>query len=174
MLAMPSGLSGSTFWIDTMANVASHMKMFETNSDTEYCFQSCCSFGLTPVTRSTSRSIGKRTGSSSVRCPVNTLNMYRPSNRLVAIVNRMVKPTATYSVPIEASEPFRAQHGVHEIHEGGNAQQQRQQSHGSTYTRSHRVTNHSMAANVISEPTRLGMISYAVFCLKKNNISASF
>src|SRR6187402_927926 len=105
-----------------MANVASHMKMFEISSDTEYCFQSCCSFRSTPVTRSTSCSIGRRTGSSRVRCPVNTLNMYAPSSPLVAIVNRMVKTTAMYSVAMRASELLRAQHRVHEIHEGGDAQ----------------------------------------------------
>ena len=76
------------------------MKTFEISSDTEYRFQSCCSSGSTPVRRSTSRSIGTRTGSSNVRWPVNTWNMYRPSSRLVAIVKRIVKPTAMYSVPM--------------------------------------------------------------------------
>ena len=58
------------------------------------------SSGSTPVSRRTRRSIGTRTGSSSVRPPVNTLNMYRPRSRLVAIVNRIVKTTAMYSVVI--------------------------------------------------------------------------
>ena len=122
MLAMPSGLSGSTFWSDTIANVASHMNTFEISSDTEYCFQSCCSFGSTPVRRRTSRSIGRKTGSRIVRPPVNTFAMYRPSGRLVTIRNRIVKPTAMYSVPIDASELLRAQHGVHEVRERCDAQ----------------------------------------------------
>ena len=43
------------------------MTMFETSSEREYCFQSCCSSGSTPVSRSTSRSIGTKTGSRNVR-----------------------------------------------------------------------------------------------------------
>ena len=64
------------------------------------------------------------------------------------MVNRIVNATATYSVPMAASELFRAQHRVHEVHERGDAQQQRQQSHGVTYTRSHSATKPSIAANV--------------------------
>ena len=75
MPAMPSGLSGSTFCSDTIANVASHMKMFDTTSDTEYRFQSCCALVSTPVRRSTSRSIGRNSGSRNVRFPVNTFAM---------------------------------------------------------------------------------------------------
>src|SRR6186713_787021 len=103
----------------TIVHVASHMKTFETSSDTEYCFQSCCSSGFTPVTRSTSRSSGTSTGSSHVRRPLNTLNMYRPSSVLVATVRITVNATATYSVLIGASEPLGPQHRVHEIHERG-------------------------------------------------------
>src|SRR5215203_3129223 len=98
------------------------MAIFEINNDTEYRFQSCCWSGSTPVKRSTSRSSGTKTGSSTVRRPENTWNMYWPSSRLVAIVNRIVNPTAKYSAPIDASELLWTQHRVHEVHEGCDAQ----------------------------------------------------
>ena len=76
----------------------------------------------------------------------------RPSSTLVAIVNRIVNATATYSVPMDASELFRAQHRVHEVHERRDAQQQRDSSsHDFTYTRSQkRRSNPNIAANVAS------------------------
>src|SRR5659263_207921 len=40
-------------------------------------------------------------------------------------------------------------------------------SSGGIYNNSAQVWNHTLSLIHISEPTRLGMISYAVFCLKK-------
>jgi hypothetical protein len=68
-------------------------------------------------------------------------------------VNRIVKPTATYSVPRDASELLRPQHRVHEGREGRSAQQQRKQGHDFTYVRSHRLTKASIAADVASPST---------------------
>ena len=104
MLPMPSGLSGRYCWSVTIVHVASHMNMFETSSETEYRFQSCCSSDRRQSARSMSRSIGTSTGSSSVALPVKTWYMYRPSSVLVAIVNRMVNATARYSVLMEAQK----------------------------------------------------------------------
>jgi hypothetical protein len=75
MLPMPSGLSGRNAWSMTIGSVASHITMFDTSNETEYCFQSCWSFESTPVRLSTNRSMGTRSGSRNVRFPVNTFAM---------------------------------------------------------------------------------------------------
>ena len=80
---------------------------------------------------------------------------------LVAIVKRIVKATATYSVPMGASELLRPQHRVHEVHERGDAQQQRQQSHDVTYTRSQSMTKPTIAANVASPSTTIPTVNMA-------------
>jgi hypothetical protein len=58
-----------------------------------------------------------------------------------------------------ASELFRAQHGVHEVRERCDAQEQGQQSHDITYTWSHSLTNAIMAANVASPRTTIPTVN---------------
>jgi hypothetical protein len=60
-----------------------------------------------------------------------------------------------------ASELLRPHHGVDEVDEGGNTQQQRQQSHDITYTRSHSVTKPSIAANAANPRTIIPIASIA-------------
>jgi hypothetical protein len=66
------------------------------------------------------------------------------------MVKTIVNPTATYSVAITGSEPFRPQHGVDQVGECGDAENQRNESHIVTYTRSHSLTKPSIAAKVAS------------------------
>jgi hypothetical protein len=65
-----------------------------------------------------------------------------------------------YSVSIETSERrwnpselFRPQHRVHEVYERRDAQQQRNQCHDVTYTRSQSVMNASIEANAANPRT---------------------
>jgi len=72
-----------------------------------------------------------------------------------------VNATATYSVLIGASEPLGPQHRVHEIHERGNAEQQREEGHRLAYTRSQNATNPSIAANVARPRTTIPSVNMA-------------
>jgi hypothetical protein len=47
----------------------------------------------------------------------------------VLIVKRIVIATATYSVPTGTSEPLRAHHCVHQVHERGDTEQQGNDCH---------------------------------------------
>jgi hypothetical protein len=54
---------------------------------------------------------------------------------------------------MKTSELFRPQHRVNEVHERGDAQQQRQEGHDVTYTRSQSATKPSIATNATTPRT---------------------
>jgi hypothetical protein len=58
-----------------------------------------------------------------------------------------------------SSEPFRAQHRVHEVDERRHAQEQRQQCHGLTYTFSHKTMKACIAPNASSPSTIIPTVS---------------
>jgi hypothetical protein len=64
-------------------------------------------------------------------------------------------------VPIGASELLGPQHRVHQVHERGNAEEQRDKRHHNTYTRSQNVTNPSIVANAARPRTTIPTVSMA-------------
>src|SRR5512143_2876866 len=150
-----SGFNGRTPCSVTTAKVASHMNAFETSIERAYDFQSCSSAASTRESRSTSRSIGTKTGSSRVLRPVKTRAMYRPSGMLVAIVIAPVRTTARISVPMRlpaSAEPLGADHRVKEVEAGEQAHGEENDIH--PYTRSQKRMKRSNAPNT-ARPKRI-------------------
>ena len=126
MLPMPSGLSGSTCCSDTIVKVASHMHdVRDEQRDASTASSPAARADRRRSAAAPGRSIGTSTGSSSVRSPVKTLAMYRPSGRLVAMVNSDRDDNGeVFGAHGEPSELLRPQHRVDEVHRSGNAQDQ--------------------------------------------------
>ena len=123
MLPMPSGLSGSHFWSVTIAKPASHMNTLEIVSERAYCFQSWLSVGSTPESRRTARSIGTKIGSSQRTLALEHAG-HVPAQRDAGEDGEEDRESDrdVFSGHGDPSEALGAQHRVHEVRAGRDAQ----------------------------------------------------
>jgi hypothetical protein len=63
-----------------------------------------------------------------------------------------------------ASEPLGAEHRVQKVRKRGDAQDQRQERHRGTYTRSHKTTKPTIAANVANPRITIPTVSMITPC----------